>query len=206
MSDSKGVLIAFEGIDGSGKSTQWKRICRWLDEEGYDIEMSFEPTNRTHGQALRDAWATGDRLPVEEEIALFDADRKQHVNEIIRPALNRGAIVLLDRYYYSSAVYQGTREGQTPNNILRHYEGFCPRADLMLLYDLFVDVALERMRHTRSNLDAMEQAENLKLVRHTYMRLDCPEIKIVDASRSSDEVWERTRSVVEAFIENRGNR
>ena len=206
MSDSKGVLIAFEGIDGSGKSTQWKRLCRWLDEEGHDIEMSFAPTKRAHGQALRDAWASGERLPVEEEMALFDADRKEHVNELIQPALDRGAIVLLDRYYYSSAVYQGTREGQTPEAVLRHYEEFCPRADLMLLYDLFVDVALERIRYSRSNLDAMEEAENLKLVRHTYMRLDRPEIKIVDASKSSDEVSERTKSVVTSFLENRGNR
>jgi dTMP kinase len=203
MSNSSGTLIAFEGIDGSGKSTQWRRLGKWLEELGQDVVLSFEPTNRPHGQALRDAWATGVRLPVEEEMALFDADRKEHIDELIQPALDRGAIVLLDRYYYSSAVYQGTRSGQSPDAVLRHYEEFCPRADLMLLFDLFVDIALERMRSSRSNLDAMEQSENLKLVRHTYMRLNCPETRVVDASKSPDEVWERTKSVVQKFLSER---
>ncbi len=186
----RGMLIAFEGIDGSGKSTQWKRLGAWLKELGRDVVLSFEPTKRAHGQWLRDAWATGVRLPVDEEKALFDADRREHIDEVINPALERGAIVLLDRYYYSSAVYQGTREGETPEAVLRHYEAFCPRPDVVLLFDLPVEAALQRMQSSRSNLDAMEVRDNLETVRTAYLNLNRPEIVVVDASGSPDEVWD----------------
>ncbi|HEX04919.1 MAG TPA: dTMP kinase [Bacteroidetes bacterium] len=204
IKDYKGILIALEGIDGSGKSTQWKRLGEWLKSaQEREVVMSVEPTNGPHGQALRDAWASGIRLPVEEEIELFVLDRDDHLDEVILPALEKGSIVLLDRYYYSSAVYQGTQPDQSIEAVLREFEDFCPRADLMLLFDLPAHVAMQRMHAGRSVLDVMEKLDNLRKVRSAYLRLGRKETRIVDAALSEELVWEQTWKIVESFLAER---
>lgn len=192
----QGTLIAFEGIDGSGKSSQVDPLAAWLRERGHAVTVSAEPTAGPHGQALRDAWRAGQRLPVEEELDLFEADRRDHVTRLIRPALNRGETVLIDRYYYSSAAYQGTQPGQTPAGVLSRFETFCPRPDLVLLFDLPVDEALRRMTASRSTLDAMEAHDNLLRVRQAFRAIDRPEFVRIDATRPMDEVRLSVREIV----------
>lgn len=195
-----GRLIAFEGIDGSGKTTQWKRLAARLRAGGREVVLSYEPTRNRWGRALRDAWLGGKRLPVEEEIHLFERDRREHLHTLIRPALARGAIVLLDRYYYSSAAYQGSREGQTPEAVLARFETFAPAADLMLLFDLPVTEALWRMNDSGKSPDAMEVRGNLERVARAYRSLERPEIRRIDASGPPDEVERRVWDVVRRVL------
>src|SRR3954462_8828373 len=93
-----GILIAVEGIDGAGKTTQVDRICAALENGGETVVRSKEPTNGLHGQRLR-ASAQSGRLDPHEELRTFIEDRREHVKSLVQPALDRGETVVLDRYF-----------------------------------------------------------------------------------------------------------
>ena len=95
----RGRLVVFEGIDGTGKSTQIKLLAQYLQERGIEVVTDYEPTRGEWGMKVRNAALSGERLSLEEEINCLLQDRREHVREFIEPALNRGAWVLLDRYY-----------------------------------------------------------------------------------------------------------
>ena len=102
------MLIVFEGIDGTGKSTQVRLLAQALEERGLTVVTSREPTDGPFGQKLRLSMITG-RLSPEEELALFHEDRRDHVEHLILPALEAGKVVILDRYFFSTMAYQGAR-------------------------------------------------------------------------------------------------
>ncbi len=105
----KGIFIAFEGGEGSGKSTQSKLLKKWLEEEGEEVLLSREPGGTEMGKDLRRILldhSTGDISPRAEAL-LYAADRAHHVFSKIRPALDRGEVVITDRYFDSSIAYQG---------------------------------------------------------------------------------------------------
>ena len=136
-------LLVLEGIDGTGKSTQSKLLAAALRERGMRVTSSREPTDGPYGTRLRNSATTG-RLSPEEELQLFLQDRCEHVETLINPALEAGEVIILDRYYFSSMAYQGVR-GFDPAEIRRVNEEFAPQPDLLLLLDLPVDTALERI-------------------------------------------------------------
>ena len=104
----RGVLLALEGIDGCGKSTQAELLAAALRERGLEVVLTCEPTDSPLGQQIREYFQGPDRyLSPKEELNLFMADRREHVAEVIDPALAEGKIVICDRYYYSSVAYQG---------------------------------------------------------------------------------------------------
>src|SRR4051794_15210691 len=105
---TKGTLIAVEGIDGAGKTTQVERLAKFLAERKMPVVHSKEPTDSVWGQKIRQSASQG-RLTLEEEVEAFARDRGEHVAQVIGPALARGDIVLLDRYFYSNIAYQGSR-------------------------------------------------------------------------------------------------
>lgn len=114
MSNSKGVFIAFEGIDGCGKSTQATLLADKLESKGFDVLLTREPGGTQIGNQLRSLLLNDNQnMSWETEVLLMAADRAQHVAEVIRPALQRGAIVISDRYVYSSLAYQGYGAGQS---------------------------------------------------------------------------------------------
>src|SRR5262245_60816806 len=126
-----GILVAIEGIDGAGKTTQAEMIEQRLATAGFEVIRAKEPTAGRYGQQLRDS-ATSGRLPPEQELELFLADRREHVVTTIQPALEAGKVVILDRYYFSMAAYQGAR-GMDPEAILAVNETFAPPPDLLVL-------------------------------------------------------------------------
>ncbi len=186
--ERKGKLIVFEGIDGTGKSTQIRHLKARLEELGMEVVQSFEPTYGQFGKQLRESAATG-RLSIEEEVELFYKDRREHVETLIAPALARGAWVLLDRYYLSMMAYQGAR-GVNPAEIRRKNEEFAPLPDAVVWLDIPVSVALERIGG-RGERDAFETEAGLTACREVFASIKDPWMLRINADASVEEVAKR---------------
>ncbi|MDP2105347.1 MAG: dTMP kinase, partial [Desulfobulbaceae bacterium] len=166
-----GILIAFEGIDGTGKSTQISLLADWLRQQGYDVVVTREPTNGVYGQRIRRLYQARDSVSRQEELDLFLADRQEHVEQLIAPALAEGKIVLTDRYYYSTAAYQGVH-GFDPAAIIRQNEAFAPVPDLVILINIRPEDAVMRIeRYRQEELNHFEQEEGLRQVAKVFADL-----------------------------------
>ena len=182
-----GVLVNLEGIDGCGKSTQSKLLREKLEGEGEKVIILKEPTKRPHGQKLWDVLHGKRKASNEEILELFVLDRKQHVEEKIQPALDDGTVILMDRYYYSSMAYQVA--GGIDVEEIREKHVFAPRPDVVLIFDLPVSVALERVKG-HSDADEFEKEEHLEKVREAYLDLENdPLVRIVDATGTPEEIF-----------------
>ena len=182
------MLVNLEGIDGCGKSTQSKLLREKLEGEGEKVIILKEPTKRPHGQKLWDVLHGKRKASNEEILELFVLDRKQHVEEKIQPALDDGTVVLMDRYYYSSMAYQVA--GGIDVEEIREKHVFAPRPDVVLIFDLPVSVALERVKG-HSDADEFEKDEHLEKVREAYLDLENdPLVRIVDATGTPEEIFE----------------
>ena len=183
-----GVLVNLEGIDGCGKSTQSKLLLEKLKGKGEKVIILKEPTKRPHGQKLWDVLHGKRKVFNEEILELFVLDRKQHVEEKIQPALDDGTVILMDRYYYSSMAYQVA--GGIDVEEIREKHVFAPRPDVVLIFDLPVSVALERVKG-HSDADEFEKEEHLEKVREAYLDLENdPLVRIVDATGTPEEIFE----------------
>jgi dTMP kinase len=182
-----GFLLVLEGIDGSGKSTLARALAEHLRARGLTVVVSREPTDGLHGTALRRSAKTG-RLSLADELDLFLKDRAEHVETLIRPALARGEIVILDRYYLSTAAYQGAR-GVDPTEIIARNEAFAPRPDLVLLLDIDPLGGTGRILHRGDQPDDFEAVTYLARVREIFLALPQPFIRRIDATRPPDEVF-----------------
>lgn len=190
-----GKLIVIEGIDGTGKSTQATMLAEYLRCSGHEVIQSFEPTNGPWGSKLRASATTG-RLSIEEELELFLKDRRQHVDELILPTIKRGGIVVLDRYYFSTMAYQGAR-GINPLEIRKTNEAFAPQPDILLILDLPVDVALERVGIRDGEANEFEQRESLQFCRDLFLSLkDEPFAHIIDTKVGIQEVHEQIQKAI----------
>src|SRR5262249_15628614 len=159
-SDS-GLLIAVEGIDGAGKTTQVEFLTEFFTSAGVSVVRSKEPTDGVWGQKIRQSAANG-RMALEEELQAFVEDRKEHVREKIGPALSRGATVILDRYFYSTIAYQGSRGGDI-DAITDRVLKSAPEPDIVLLLDVPPEVGLSRIAQGRGDTpNAFETVNNLK--------------------------------------------
>lgn len=197
----RGFLLVLEGIDGAGKSTLARALAAWLRERGRTVVLDREPTDGPHGRALRESAKTG-RLSAEAELELFVKDRREHVTNVIAPALARGDVVILDRYYFSNAAYQGAR-GLDPAAIIAANEAFAPVPDLVLLLDLDPAAGHTRIGARGSALDDFEGAATLAEVRRIFLSLDRPFIHRLDATRSADEVQGEALAALQSSIDNR---
>jgi dTMP kinase len=112
------MFVTFEGLDGSGKSTQAERLRARLEADGLDVVATREPGGTELGERLRDLVLHGDHVSPWAEALLYAAARAQHVDEVIRPALERGAAVICDRYVDSSVAYQGVGRGLGLDRVL----------------------------------------------------------------------------------------
>ena len=176
-----------EGIDGTGKSTQATMLAEHLRSQGHEVVQSFEPTNGPWGSKLRASATTG-RLSIEEELDLFLKDRRQHVKDLITPTIERGGIVVLDRYYFSTMAYQGAR-GIDPQQIRRTNESFAPKPDILLILDLPVDLALKRIGVRDGEANEFEKRESLQFCRDLFLSLKEESFThVIDTNVSIQEV------------------
>ncbi len=200
MLKQRGILVAIEGIDGAGKTTQATLLERRLRDEGVAVLRTREPTDRPWGRRLRESAATG-RLPVEQEYHYFLEDRKQHVTEEIQPALDAGTVVIIDRYYFSSMAYQGAR-GLDPAMIRETNEAIAPRPDLFVHLDLDVATAMPRIaaRDGRGNL--FEQEEDLRRSGDIFRKIEGDWVLRLDATAPTDALAEAIYARVAAVRKN----
>jgi len=197
-----GFLLVLEGIDGAGKSTLARRLEGWCQTRGLSVVRSREPTDGPDGQTLRRTAQTG-RLAPEEELALFLKDRGEHVATLIAPALARGEIVILDRYYFSTAAYQGAR-GLDAEGIIRANEAFAPVPDLVLLLDVEPGQSHARIGSRGEGVDQFEGASYLAEVRRIFLSLMRPFFRRVDATRDADTVCAECAALLEGMLRERG--
>ncbi len=194
---TKGALLAFEGIDGSGKSTQARRLAQWLRAQGRTVLLTREPTDGPHGRRIREARFT-QRLSPSEELEAFLQDRRQHVTEEIAPALARGEVVVVDRYYYSTVAYQGAR-GLDAGELLAANRAFAPKPDLVVLVDVTPQAALARIGARGEGQDLFETEAALTDVRQRFLALAAePHVRVIDGSGSEDEVFSRVLACAQA--------
>ena len=186
---ARGILVALEGIDGTGKSTQAKRLAALLSEQGYAVTLLREPTLSPWGRRIREATTAGfGVLAPSQELELFLQDRRYDVAAHIHPALAARQLVLMDRYYFSTIAYQGAR-GFDPEHIRCLNEAFAPRPDLVLLLMMPPAQALERIRQARGQTDDMFERENhLIKVDGIYRTLMGPQVRSIDASQPIEVV------------------
>ncbi len=193
---AKGILIAIEGIDGTGKSTQAKRLVAALVGHGYSVAFSREPTGGPHGRRILEASRSERSLTPQEEVDLFISDRKAHIEDLIQPALRESLVVILDRYYYSSVAYQGILEGMTPEKVLAANEAFAPKPDLWLILDVDPDVGLGRIARRGGGTTSFERAEYLEKVRDVFRSLAGANVVHIDASKDEDTVAQDVEAAV----------
>ncbi len=166
-----GKLVAFEGADGVGKSTQVKMTVHALEQRGMDCVSLYEPTRESEwGIRLRELMQSKRGDPM-EEFELFKKDRRYDVDVHIMPALREGKIVCIDRYYASSMAYQGALgvPGLTPERIRAENEVFAPEPDLLLYLELPLEIAEKRITCERGQtLDTFEQSAYQARVRDIF--------------------------------------
>ena len=181
------MLIVIEGIDGTGKSTQAERLASHLTALGKTVILSREPTDGPWGTLLRQSASTG-RLSPTDELETFLKDRRQHVSELIAPALAAGHTVILDRYYFSNIAYQSAR-GLDPTAIRRVNETFAPIPDLLIILDLDVDTAIHRIQARGDIANEFEQRTSLTHCRTFFLTLQHePFVKIIPTHTTPDQV------------------
>lgn len=185
----RGKFIVFEGIDGSGKSTQAEMLASVLREKGKNVLLEHEPTEGTYGRQIRDSFKT-ERLPLDKELELFTLDRQEHLREQMLPHLRKGGVVILDRYYFSTAAYQGAR-GLSVEGIIRTQEAFAYAPDLLALIDVPVDTALARIAASRKDgANTFEEREYLENVREIFLSLSHPTLHVFDGTKDAEALHE----------------
>jgi dTMP kinase len=196
--NAPGWLVVVEGIDGAGKSTIVRRLADYCRDRGLPSVTSGEPTRGPWGMKLRQSMVGG-RLSLDEELSLFLRDRAEHVENLVGPSLAAGKVVILDRYYLSTAAYQGAR-GASPAQIIEANERFAPKPDLVLLLDFDPEGGLARVHARGDAPNTFEQLDQLRVVRGIFLGLQRPFIRRIDAGRSADEVWQACRAEMDHLI------
>jgi dTMP kinase len=198
-----GLLIAFEGIDGTGKSTQLPLLAAYLRDRGYQVVTTREPTDGPYGKQIRALYRNRGQVSPQQELELFLRDRRQHVEQCIAPALRDGAIVLTDRYYFSTAAYQGAA-GCDPATIFAGHD-FAPQPDLVLLLTQTPEESVGRIRDLRGEtLNDFEQQEQLEKVAALFASFDHDCIVRIPAARPIAEVQSFIRGAVQQLLVAKG--
>jgi dTMP kinase len=213
MPKTRGKLITFEGIDGCGKSTQHRLLEQYLTERGVECVSTRQPGGTELGKKIREALLGGDDGSVDPlaELLLYEADRAQHVRTLVMPALDAGKIVLSDRFYDATTVYQGYARGfdLTLVNDLNRLAAHGITPDLTLLFDLDVELALTRThkpgeeRGAPDRLDR-EPFEFHRRVRQAYLEIAAREpdrFRIIPATSSIENTFQLTLDAVQEIVE-----
>jgi dTMP kinase len=191
----QGFFICIEGLDASGKTTQARRLVRNLRQRGFEAVYTTEPSSGEIGRFIRARiLQRRKRVPSVVEALLFAVDRIDHVERMIKPALQEGKVVVCDRYVFSSIAYQGAA-GLNTKWIEEINRSALP-PDLAIYLDVPPEVVVRRMKRKRS---VMERLQVQRRVREVYMKLvESGRLTPVDGNRPADEV---SKSILEVALE-----
>lgn len=200
-----GVLIAFEGLDGAGKSTQARLLCARLRERGFDAILSKEPTDSEWGQKLKALIQHGrGRVSPREELGWFIKDRQHHVTHTIKPALESKKIVILDRYYFSSMAYQGSL-GLGAEEIEKENQAFAPEPHLLFLIEISPQIGLHRIEHQRAHkADFFEREGYLREVGRLFEQLEKPFLHRLSGDESVEKLGEQVWDITTTYLGQHG--
>ena len=197
MQLDRGYLIVLEGIDGTGKSTHTEKLQEALMAIGYPVLRLFEPTKGAWGIKIRKILTEGrGNVSPEEELSWFINDRKEDVEKNIQPALDENKIVVMDRYYFSTAAYQGAL-GFDPDKIIQDNEAFAPIPDRVLIFNAPPEECLGRIEKSRESKSEFEKLGYLKKVQAIFDTFDGPNIRRIDSRPPQDEVHAQVLHQVE---------
>jgi len=203
MAESKrrGVFICLEGIDGSGKTTQAHRLVKTLTRMGYDAVYTTEPSAGIYGRIIRKHILHGDkRVPAVVEAVLFAVDRIDHVQSEIQPLLDRGKIVVSDRYVYSSIAYQGAAHLDIQWIKAINSNAIIP--DFVVYIDVSPEAVTSRIQRRKS---VMETLQTQNRVRKLYLKLvEKEQLAMVYGSASMNEVAQAILNMVLKFLKSAG--
>jgi dTMP kinase len=205
----KGFFITLEGGEGSGKTSLIQKLEVYLASKGYSVVATREPGGTKFGEHVRSLLLQhgGDvAFSAMAELCLFLSARAQHVEEVIIPALHENRVVLCDRYNDSSIAYQGEGRGLGMEEVEKfcHFASFNVNPNLTLYLDVTPDVGLKRVKE--ENLFARFELEKMafhKKVRSAFLELakkDSNRIFIVDASNTQEEVFLRSKEIIDKFL------
>jgi dTMP kinase len=204
-----GLFITLEGPEGAGKSTNREYLAERLRERGIEVQLTREPGGTPLAERIRELLLdpSDEKMAVDTELLLVFAARAQHIAQVIRPALERGAVVLCDRFTDATYAYQGGGRG-LPVERIAQLEGFVQgglRPDLTLVFDLPVEIGLSRAA-ARGRLDRFEQEGRafFEAVRHTYLdraRAEPARYRILDAAQSLAEVQRDLDGLLPTLLE-----
>jgi len=209
------LFITFEGIEGCGKTTQIKRLAKRLNDNGIQFISTLEPGGTRIGQDIRRLLldSRNSHLSPLAELVLYEADRAQHVEEIIRPALAQGKWVICDRFFDATVAYQGAGRGLDIDLIMtlnsKVTGGLTP--DITLLLDCPPEMGIERAlkRNNASTQDGQDRFEREKMefhkkVRNAYLDISRNEkrFSIIDASLPEDPVEEEIFRIIAPYMKN----
>lgn len=201
----KGLFITFEGADGCGKTTQIELLDKYLNANGYKTLLSREPGAKGLGEKIRELLLDYDgEVSSKCESFLFLADRAQHVDCIIKPALDNGTIVLCDRHTDSTIAYQGYGRGVNIDE-LKHLNEIAVsglKPDLTLVFDVDINTSMQRVGQDK---DRMESAgvEFFERVRQGYLEIAKQEpkrVKVIDSTKSIEEIHKEVLELVKNAI------
>jgi dTMP kinase len=214
---ARGFFITFEGGEGAGKSTQIKLLAELLESAGHKVVVTREPGGSPGAEAVRHVLLSGAAEPLGPEIEaiLFAAARSDHVEQVIRPAVKKGAIVLCDRFMDSSRVYQGLA-GSLSRQFMKSLENVAVNGvvpDLTFILDLDVEKGMERAlsRRGSDSADRFEK-DDLKIQdarRRAFLKIAQAEpdrCKVIDAGQDVDQIAHEIAIAVTSLISNSKNR
>ncbi|MFY8091005.1 MAG: dTMP kinase [Chitinophagaceae bacterium] len=201
------MFIAFEGIDGSGKSTQAKMLANYFVQKGKQVELTAEPTKHSIGKIIRAAFAKEIELQESTIAALFAADRLEHIqapNIGMLAQLDKGKIVITDRYYLSSYAYHSVH---VPMNWVIQSNSLAAsilKPTIHFFIDVEPKVAMQRILATRTNIELYETEENLIAVRNNYLKAfdligKSEKIVLINGNQSTENVFQDIITVIQNF-------
>jgi len=210
------LFITFEGVEGSGKTTQIQRLKRYLTHKGFHCKVTREPGGPSISEKIRKILLDPDHremLPL-SELFLYEASRAQHIHEVIKPSLKKGMIVLCDRFNDATLAYQGYGRG-IDRQLIKKLNRFASQGinpDLTFLLDCPSDIGLKRalqrnqiLKNEKEDRFEREEIHFHQRVRRGYLSIAKNEpnrIKVIDTRIGAEEVFEKIREIVDELLKN----